>query len=207
MVQNIEKPEEKRRGRPRAYDPQKALEQATDIFWKSGYAGTSVDEIAAATGMNKPSLYAAFGGKHDLYMEALNRYWQVTFEETRNALAASDSLEAALVGAFAQALSVYFSGHGSARGCFVVGTAVTEAVDDGDIRNSLQAGFGTLDHAFEQRLRLAQEKGQLSKDADPKSLSLMATATMHTIAIRARAGVSRDELRDFAGKAAKVICG
>ena len=207
MVQNSERPEEKRRGRPRAYDPQKALKQATDIFWKSGYAGTSVDEIAAATGMNKPSLYAAFGGKHDLYMEALNRYWQVTFEETRNALAASDSLEAALVGAFAQALSVYFSGHGSARGCFVVGTAVTEAVDDGGIRNRLLTGLGTLDQAFEQRLRLAQEKGQLSKSADPKSLSLMATATMHTIAIRARAGASRDELQEFAGKAAKVICG
>jgi TetR/AcrR family transcriptional regulator, copper-responsive repressor len=52
-----------RRGRPRAYDAEAALKRATDEFWQTGYSGTSLDSIAAATGMNPPSLYAAFGNK------------------------------------------------------------------------------------------------------------------------------------------------
>ena len=70
MVQN-KGAEPRRRGRPRAYDPQAALQQATDSFWRSGYSGTSLDKIGAATGMNRPSLYAAFGDKHTLYLKAL----------------------------------------------------------------------------------------------------------------------------------------
>ena len=67
-----------RRGRPRAYDTQAALKQATEAFWKTGYSGTSLDSIAAATGMNPPSLYAAFGNKHAIYLEALARYWEIS---------------------------------------------------------------------------------------------------------------------------------
>src|SRR5690348_9419668 len=72
MVQNKDA-EPRGRGRPRAYDPQAALQRATDRFWRSGYSSTSLDEISAATGMNRPSLYAAFGDKHTLYLKALDR--------------------------------------------------------------------------------------------------------------------------------------
>src|SRR5215469_16929127 len=65
---------ERRRGRPREYDPDRALADAAESFWKNGYAGTSLDELAAATGMNRPSLYAAFGDKRDLYLKTLERY-------------------------------------------------------------------------------------------------------------------------------------
>ena len=50
-----------RRGRPRGYDPERALTKARDAFWRTGYAGTSVDALSDATDMNKPSLYGAFG--------------------------------------------------------------------------------------------------------------------------------------------------
>ncbi len=89
MVQNGDA-EPKRRGRPRAYDPQAALQRATDSFWRSGYSGTSLDEICAATGMNRPSLYAAFGDKHTLYLKALEHYWQLGLVTMREALADRD---------------------------------------------------------------------------------------------------------------------
>ena len=76
-----------RRGRPRAYDAEAALKRATETFWRTGYSGTSLDSIAAATGMNPPSLYAAFGNKHALYLEALARYWEISLAATREALA------------------------------------------------------------------------------------------------------------------------
>jgi len=199
--------EPKRRGRPRAYDPQAALKQARDTFWKTGYAGTSLDEIAAATGMNKPSLYAAFGDKRALYLEALAQYWQLAFADMRAALAKDGPLEDALMRVYEGALSIYFSGDGRPRGCFVVGTAVTEAIEDGEIRNSLMAGFHTFDGDFETRFRTARETGELKADADPAALAVLATATMHTIAIRARAGAPRAELKELARKAIKVICG
>jgi AcrR family transcriptional regulator len=196
-----------RRGRRRAYDPEAALQRATETFWNAGYSGTSLDSVAAATGMNPPSLYAAFGNKRAIYLETLARYWETTLAATRDALAGDRSLPEALMLAYKAALSVYFSGNGRARGCFVVGTAVTEALEDDEIRSSVAAGIRSIDAAFEARLRVARDRGELSRGADPAALALLASATMHTIAIRARAGSSRAELTQMARKAVSVICG
>ena len=196
-----------RRGRPRAYDTEAALKRATETFWKSGYSGTSLDSIAAATGMNPPSLYAAFGNKRGLYLEALARYWEISLAATREALAEDRPLDESLMLAYEAALSIYFSGKGSARGCFVIGTAVTEAGEDAAIRNSIASGLRMIDTDFEARLRTARDKGELTNDADPAALAILASATMHSIAIRARAGTSRAELREIARKAVRVICG
>jgi AcrR family transcriptional regulator len=194
-----------RRGRPRAYDTQVALKQATETFWKTGYSGTSLDSIAVATGMNPPSLYAAFGNKHAIYLEALARYWEISLAATREALAEDRPLGESLMLAYEAALSIYFSG--KARGCFVIGTAVTEAGEDAAIRSSVAAGLRMIDADFEARFRTAIERGELKHDADPTALAILASATMHTIAIRARAGVRRAELREIARKAVSVICG
>ena len=64
----------RRRGRPRAFEPEVALTQAMDLFWKEGFAATSLDELSAATGLNRPSLYGAFGDKRALYLQAYRRY-------------------------------------------------------------------------------------------------------------------------------------
>jgi TetR/AcrR family transcriptional regulator, copper-responsive repressor len=196
-----------RRGRPPAYDAETALKRATETFWRTGYSGTSLDKVAAATGMSPPSLYAVFGNKHALYLEALARYWEISLAATREALAGDHPLDEALMLAYDAALSIYFSGKGAARGCFVVGTAVTEVAEDAAIRSSVAAGLRMIDADFEARFRLAQDKGELKRDADPAALAILASATMHTIAIRARAGARRSELRGMARKAVDVICG
>src|SRR5258708_35016046 len=64
----------KRRGRPRAYEPDVALGKALDLFRKGGFAATSLDDLSAATGMNRPSLYGAFGDKRELYIKSHQRY-------------------------------------------------------------------------------------------------------------------------------------
>lgn len=206
MVQNSTGTEPKRRGRPPAYDTKVALKRATDAFWKAGYAGTSLDAITAATGMNKPSLYAAFGDKHALYLESLALYWQHALAALRKPLAEARPLDEALTRVYDGALSIYFSGDGRPRGCFMIGTAVTEAVEDRAVRNSVATAFRTFDQAFEERFRAARDKGELKADADPAGLAALATATMHTIAIRARAGASRAELEELARKAVRVLC-
>ena len=207
MVQNNDT-EPKRRGRPRAYDPQTALQRVTDRFWRGGYASTSLDEICAATGMNRPSLYAAFGDKHTLYLKVLERYWQLAMVAMREALAdPNQSLDAALMAAYDAQLAIYFSGDELPRGCFAIGTATAEAADDAEIRLSLAAGLRALDAQFEARFRVARDSGALKADADPATLAVLASATLHTIAIRARAGFPRAELREIARKAVRVLSG
>src|SRR4249919_2456754 len=74
----------KRRGRPRAYEPDIALGKALDLFRKQGFAATSLDDLSEATGMNRPSLYGAFGDKRELYIKSYQRYR----EEARAAMQA-----------------------------------------------------------------------------------------------------------------------
>ena len=207
MVQNkTEAP--KRIGRPRAYDPETALRRATDRFWKGGYSGTSLDDISAETGMNRPSLYAAFGDKRRLYLKALEAYWQVSQRVVREALADEGlALEAALMRAYDAQLRLYVSDDGLARGCFVVGTGVTEALEDGDIRASVAEGFRGLDAAFEARFRRAQEKGELEEGADPAALAMLASAVLHSLAIRMRTGTPYAALQDIVRQVVSMICG
>ncbi|TWB60664.1 TetR/AcrR family transcriptional regulator [Nitrospirillum viridazoti] len=207
MVQISNDDEPKRRGRPRAYDPQAALLRAMDAFWKSGYSGTSLDDLSAATGMNRPSLYAAFGDKRSLYLKALAHYWQVALGAMHADLAEDRPLADSLMRAYEGALAIYFSGEDRARGCFVVSTAVTEAVEDAEIREGLMTGFLAFDADFEARFRAAQRNGELRDDADPAALAVIATGVMHTIAIRARSGATRAALEELARKAVRALCG
>lgn len=200
--------EPRRRGRPRAYDPQAALQRATEAFWRRGYSRTSLDDVCAAAGMNRPSLQAGFGDKHALYLRALEHYWELALAAAREALTDRNRpLDKALMHAYDGQISMYFSADGLPRGCFAIGTATTEAVEDPEIRGILAAGLRSLDAEIEARLRVAREKGELKKNADPEALAMLASATLHTIAIRARAGVPRAELRQIARKAVKAICG
>jgi AcrR family transcriptional regulator len=200
--------EGKGRGRPRAYDPQTALQQALGVFWNTGYSGASLDSIATAAGMNRPSLYAAFGDKHALYIKALEQYWESASAAMQEALTDKDlTLEQALMGFYEGQLSIYFSGEGQPRGCFAIGTATTEAVEDSAIREVLADRLSRLDADLETRLRAAVSAGELKDDVDPAALAVLASSLLHSISIRARAGTSRTELTELARNAVNVMCG
>src|SRR5579872_5505353 len=123
----------KRRGRPRAYKPDVAIGQALNLFRKGGFAATSLDDLSAATGMNRPSLYGAFGDKRELYIKSYRRYR----DEARAAAAEIFRQEAPirqrLERIYAVALDIYLSGEEGPRGCFTVMTAGSEAVSDPEI--------------------------------------------------------------------------
>lgn len=200
--------EGKGRGRPRAYDPQTALQQALGVFWSTGYSGASLDSIASAAGMNRPSLYAAFGDKHSLYIKALEQYWEVASADMQAALTDPGvTLREALMRFYEGQLSIYFSGEGQPRGCFAIGTATTEAVEDPEIRALLSDRLSRLDADLEVRLRTAIESGELKSDVDAAALAVLASSLLHSISIRARAGKSRAELSELARNAVSVICG
>jgi TetR/AcrR family transcriptional regulator, copper-responsive repressor len=207
MVQKDPSPGPKRRGRPRAYDRETALGRATLAFWKAGYAATSLDDLAAATGMNRPSLYAAFGDKHALYMTALERYWEAGVAAMREAFADDRPIREALMAVYDAALGMYFPAKGRPRGCFGIGTATSEAVEDPAIRTLFADGLRRLDEGFARRFAAAQQKGELRPEADPAALAFLASAVLHSIALRARSGTPRPALEAMARKGVEMICG
>jgi len=202
MVQNSKT----KRGRPRAYDPDTALARAMAAFWDTGYSATSLDDLSAATGMNRPSLYAAFGDKRALYRKALDQYRAMGEAAMADALASDIPLDEALRRVYRTALSVYFSGETSARGCFMIGTAVTAVVVDSELRAALADGFRSFDRAFEDRIRFAQQNGEIADGADPTILAQLASAVLYFLAIRSRAGETRAALEAAAEGAVAFIC-
>jgi TetR/AcrR family transcriptional regulator, copper-responsive repressor len=197
----------KRRGRPRAYQPEVALGQALDLFRKAGFAATSLDDLSAATGMNRPSLYGAFGDKRELYIKSYQRYRADARTAMIDIFSEELPIRKRLQRIFAVALDIYLSGEAGPRGCFTVMTAASEAVSDPEIRAMVLEGLSELDKAFAACFRLAKEKGELPETADPVLLALLASATIHTIAIRARARVPRKELEAIVRGAIDVMCG
>src|SRR6516165_3597053 len=195
-----------RRGRPRAYQPEIALGKALDLFRKSGFAATSLDDLSAATGMNRPSLYGAFGDKRELYIKSYQRYRDDARAAMIDIFREELPIRQRLQRIYAVALDIYLSGE-SPRGCFTVMTAASEAVADPDIRAMVLEGFAELDKAFAACFRLAKEKGELVGSADTTVLSQLASATIHSIAIRARAGVPRKELEAIVKGAIDIMVG
>jgi AcrR family transcriptional regulator len=197
----------KRRGRPRAYQPEIALGKALDLFRKDGFAATSLDDLSAATGMNRPSLYGAFGDKRELYIKSYQRYRDDARAAMLDIFREQMPIRERLQRIYAVALDIYLSGEAGPRGCFTVMTAASEAVFDADIRAMALESLAELDKAFAACFRLGKEKGELSETADPVALGQLASATLHTIAIRARARVPRKELEAIVNGAIEVMVG
>jgi AcrR family transcriptional regulator len=197
----------KRRGRPRAYQPEVALGKALDLFRKDGFAATSLDDLSAATGMNRPSLYGAFGDKRELYIKSYQRYRDDARAAMIDLFQDELPIRQRLERVYAVALDIYLSGEAGPRGCFTVMTAASEAIFDPEIRSLVQEGFTELDKAFASCFRLAREKGELAASTDATALAHLASATIHTIAIRARARVPRKELEAIVKGAIDIMIG
>ncbi|MFZ4552714.1 MAG: TetR/AcrR family transcriptional regulator [Aquabacterium sp.] len=173
----------KPRGRPRRYDPEVVLRQGLETFWRKGYAATSVDDLCLATGLNKPSLYAAWGDKQQWYRQALQVYVKQVGEGMALALNQArlhDALEALL----RQAVSLYRDG----RGCFMVTTAPSVAWDDDMVRHSMAAALAAQDQALCARFEQAIAQGDAGPAVSAQGLAVMVSALLHSLALRARVG-------------------
>lgn len=198
---------EKKRGRPRAFDAKVTLEKAREVFWDRGFAGTSLDTLSAATQLNRPSLYGAFGDKEDLYLDALEGYRAESMDVLTDALDPSLPLRENLASVYSRALAIYLHGETAARGCFLIGTATAEAIQHERVREVLSRSLDDFDGEIEKRMKLAMERGELPADGNPHMLARLASAIMHSLAVRARAGDSRETLEALAKSGVEMICG
>lgn len=183
------------------------MAQATAAFWDAGYSGASLEDLTEATGMNKPSLYGAFGNKHALYMTVLEQYRAMGREAMREALSYELPLADALRRVYTRAIEIYTAGDQGARGCFLIGTAATEAVLDRKIRRTFADGLHELDDQLEARFAHALEHGELKSGIGAGDLARVACGIMNSLALRARAGDLRAALEATAEAGVRLLCG
>jgi len=197
----------KRRGRPRAYDPEVALAKATDIFWAQGFAGASLDDLSAATGMNRPSLYGAFGDKQALFKTALDAYMDRSRASMTEAFRGGGTLREVLTRIYTTALGFYLSDDMGGRGCFLASAGLGQAVVDSEVRQIVADGLHELDRGVEGLMQRRQARGELPASVDPVALGRVASMMMNALSVRARAGETRQQLEATIPVMVDLICG
>jgi AcrR family transcriptional regulator len=184
-------------GRPRGFDTDLALDAAVDIFWRRGYDGASLTELTAAMGINKPSLYAAFGDKAQLFQTALRRYVDRNMGYVSAALALPTAHEVAT--AFLVGNAVAVTRPGLPAGCLSVQAAVaTEGSSQLALLSENRAAIQAL---FADRFRHAIDEGDLTANEDPDELATFLITMSTGFAIRAADGTPRDSLLALARRA------
>jgi TetR/AcrR family transcriptional repressor of nem operon len=150
--------------RPRSFDTDQALDLARDVFWRKGFQSTSLDDITAATGLAKPSLYAAFGDKNAMFLKVLERYHASIVADAERILnegaSAREAMERWLTG-----FVPFCSGVKGIRGCLSVNTAADGASDQKEVRNRVERFNRKLEQLLSKRLRA--DRAQFSDTFDP----------------------------------------
>jgi AcrR family transcriptional regulator len=196
-----------RRGRPVEYDRELTLQRAAELFWSVGFAASSLDALSDATQLTRPSLAGAFGDKEALYIATLERYRDASVAGLSQMLSGERRLRTELADVCAKSTDVYMASDDAARGCLLIGTASVEAVHRPAVRRVLRESLSTFNAILEQRMRKAIAGGELDSGADAVGLASVASAVLHSLAVRARAGDSRRALDRLSKAAVDLICG
>jgi AcrR family transcriptional regulator len=179
-------------GRPRKFDADEALDRAVLVFWRLGYERTTLTGLCQAMGINRPSLYAAFGTKEELFHRALDRYANGPHAYESEALGlptAREVAEALLYGAVDRQTGV-----DTPHGCLAVLGATTHPDTDSPIARALIDARAAGEDAVRERLELASAEGDLPADADPDELAAYLRTVIYGMTVKAATGATRQQL-------------
>ncbi len=190
------------RGRPRSFDKDRALEAALEVFWEKGYDGASLSDLTEAMGINRPSLYAAFGDKEALFRKVLERYEHGPMAYMAEALqepTARRAVELMLKGTIA-ALTRPHAPHG----CLLVQGALACGEESNAMREELATRRAAGEVALRKRMKRAKDEGELPASVNPADLSRFYMAILHGMSVQAAGGASRAALESVAETALKA---
>jgi len=185
-----------RPGRPRAFDPDVALDRAMHVFWAKGYEGASLSDLTRAMRINRPSLYAAFGNKEELFRKVLDRYANGPIAYFAKALAAAKArevIEKILLGAANMASDPRLP-----AGCLLVQGALACGDSAGSVQKETAARRAASEIALRRRLQRAKREGDLPRNADPAELARYVMTVLQGMAVQGANGAKRDQLRQVA---------
>ena len=189
-------------GRPRNFDTDRTLDRAMQVFWKKGYEGASLSDLTRAMGIERPSLYATFGNKEALFRKVLDRYSSTVAAYVPEALkepTARGAVEHFLFGTV-DALTC----PDNPPCCMAVQNMLSGGDDAAGIRRELTRRDDGLETALRERLERAQREGDLPASADTGDLTRYILTVNHGMAVRAKAGAKREDLRRVVETAMRV---
>ncbi len=182
--------------RPREFDPDQAIDKAIEVFWRQGYKATSVQDLVEATGVQRGSLYAAFGSKAGMFDAAMDRYMakysapRLLENEDRPIREALAELLRALVETAVT--------DKSRRGCFVTNTAVELTPHDRAVAKKVASNLGDLEDVLTRRLADAQARGEVRSDREPRALARFLVGSVQGLRVMSKVTPDRERLRDIA---------
>src|ERR1700688_3300378 len=164
-------------GRPRSFDTDAALDRALQVFWRKGYEGATLSDLTKAVGVNRPSLYAAFGGKEALFRKALDRYLDGPAAYTQEAL--KEPTARAVIEHLLRGAADLNTARRNPGGCLMVQGALAGGEAADSIRQELVACHAAGEVALRRRLQRAKSEGDLPADVNPVDLARYVTTIVY----------------------------
>ena len=180
-------------GRTRQFDVDEALDRALEVFWARGYEGATLPELTRAMGINRPSLYAAFGNKEELFRKALDRY--LAGPQGFMAEALKEPTARAVAEAIFSGFIRMQRGRDRARGCLVVQGALACGEEAEPVRRELARLIQAAVTAFRERFERAVQDGDLPKGTDCAGLARYVATVLNGLAVQAASGATEKDLR------------
>jgi len=191
-----------KRGRPREFDVDKALDRALKVFWRKGYEGASLPNLTKAMGINRPSLYAAFGNKESLFRKALDRYVEGPGCYVRQALA--EPTARAVTEKLLHGTIDLLTNPKNPHGCLAVQGALACGEAAESIRKELVARREMGVNALRKRFDRAIVEGDLPANTDAADLARYLGTIMHGMSVQAAGGAKRKELQSVVALALRA---
>jgi TetR/AcrR family transcriptional repressor of nem operon len=189
--------------RPREFDANDTLERAMQAFWAKGFKATSIDDLCAATGLSRSSLYAAFGGKRALLHRSLDRYEEHGVARIAAALARPVPIREAVAGFVNGLIERIVSGSGR-TGCFIGNCAAELARQDRATAARVRRSLERIETVFRDALVRAQARGEMAKSADIGAIARFLVAGIQGLRLVGKANPDRAALEDI--KAVMLRC-
>jgi TetR/AcrR family transcriptional repressor of nem operon len=190
--------------RTKEFDPDAALQRALELFWERGYDATSMADLVEHLGIARASIYATFGGKHDLYLKALDRYVQARDPGLVEALSQPGPVLPA-IRALVEAYAAESLCDARRRGCMVVNAAVELMARDPQAARRVESSWDTLETALASALIRARAQGELPAERDPRALARFLLVILQGMRVLGRAQPDQGRLRDAAAQALAVL--
>ncbi|URJ62057.1 TetR/AcrR family transcriptional regulator [Paenibacillus polymyxa] len=156
--------------RPREFDEDQALDAAMRIFWEKGFEATSISDLTSKMGIQRPSIYAAFGDKKQLFEAALRKYTQSHAAYVRSRLQSNSSVKEAFYNFFGGVVAEEYE-DGPNRGCFCINTMVELAPHDEKFEILTREHQMYLSAVFQETLERGIRSGELEASMDARALA------------------------------------
>jgi TetR/AcrR family transcriptional regulator, transcriptional repressor for nem operon len=183
--------------RPREFDPDAVVDRAMQVFWTKGFEATSLDDLCASTGLNRSSLYAAFGDKRALFLETLERYGDRAVARITAALSRPVRIGEALAGFLAEIIEQIVAGPGRS-GCLIGNCAAEVAPHDRAAAASVRRNLQRVEAAFRDGFARAKARGEFASDTDIDALARFFVATTQGLRVIGKSTADRGVLEDIA---------